>query len=49
VEIPVDISCLAYWDKASKDFIVAEGEHLLQAGASSGDLRLKEKLLIRQQ
>jgi beta-glucosidase len=41
-------SDLAYYDEASKHFIVKPGEFNVMAGSSSEDIRLKGKLQVKE-
>jgi beta-glucosidase len=47
ISIPVDISKLAYWDTAAKQYIVESGRYELQIGASSADIRLRTEVIVR--
>jgi len=46
INIPVQISRLAYWDERAHGFVVAEGEHTFHVGASSADLRLHKRFVV---
>ena len=47
VTLAVPAEKLAYWDEANDKFVVEPGEYEIQIGASSADIRAREKVTIR--
>jgi beta-glucosidase len=42
VKIEIDIKQFQYWDKGQQKYLVEPGEYMIEAGGSSGDIRLSK-------
>jgi beta-glucosidase len=47
VSIDIDKSRLRYWDETSASFVHPIGEYEVMVGASSDDIRLNKKIMIK--
>lgn len=47
VTLTVPIKNLSFWDEKTRDYIVEPGEFEIMVGASSADIRLKDKIVVK--
>ena len=45
--IPLKAADLAYWDTASKSYVVEPEQVRLQVGSSSGDIRMEKTIEVK--